>query len=70
MVFVVSLAVAVFLAGAAIGVIAVIIAGVRSEDRAKNLANAPRSRTEAATRRALGVGVRNAGADRDEHDGE
>jgi hypothetical protein len=54
--------IAVFLSGAAIGVLAILVAGVRSGDRAKNLTRTPRTRTEAVTRRLLGVGVRNADA--------
>jgi hypothetical protein len=57
-------AVAVFLSAAAIVILAILVAGIRSDDRAKNLTRAPRTRTEAATRRLLGVGVRTAGADR------
>ena len=68
MILVVSiLAIAVFLAGATVGVLAVIIAGIRRDDRAKNLSHAPRTHVEAATRRALGVGVRNGHVDHDEH---
>jgi hypothetical protein len=55
-------AVAVFLSVAAIVILAVLVAGIRSEDRAKNLTRAPRTRTEHLTRRLLGVGVRTAGA--------
>jgi hypothetical protein len=55
------IAIAAFLAGAVIGVLAIAVAGIRSDDRAKNLTSAPRTRAEAATRRLLGVGVRNPG---------
>ena len=61
------LAIAIFLAGATIGLLAVFVIGIRRDDRAKNLTNAPRTQVEAATRRALGVGVRNGHADHDEH---
>jgi len=61
------LAIAIFLAGATAGVLAVFVAGIRTDDRAKNLTNAPRTHVEAATRRALGVGVRNGQVDRTEH---
>ena len=61
------LAIAIFLAGATIGLLAVFVIGIRRDDRAKNLTNAPRTQVEAATRRALGVGVRNGHADPDEH---
>ncbi len=55
-------AIAAFLSAAAIVVLAILVAGIRSDDRAKNLTSAPRTRTEAATRRLLGVGVRTAEA--------
>jgi hypothetical protein len=54
-------AVAVFLCGASIGILAVLVAGIRSEDRAQNLTRTPRTRTEAVTRRLLGAGTRNHG---------
>ena len=54
-------AVAGFLSAAAIVILALLVAGIRSDDRAKNLTRAPRSRTEQVTRRLLGVGVRTAG---------
>jgi hypothetical protein len=54
--------VAAFLSAAAIVILAIVIAGIRSGDRAKNLTSAPRTRTERLTRRLLGVGVRTAGA--------
>ena len=56
-------AVAVFLSSAAIVILAILVAGIRSDDRAKNLTRAPRTRTEHLTRRLVGVGVRTAGAD-------
>jgi hypothetical protein len=52
-------ALAVFLCGASIGILAVLVAGIRSEDRAQNLTRTPRTRTEAITRRLLGAGTRN-----------
>jgi NhaP-type Na+/H+ or K+/H+ antiporter len=58
------IAAAAFLSGSAIGILAVLVAGIRSDDRAENLTRAPRSCIEAVTRRLLGVGVRNAAADR------
>jgi len=51
-----------FLSAAAILILALLVAGIRSDDRAKNLTRAPRSRTEQVTRRLLGVGVRTTGA--------
>ena len=53
-------AVAAFLSAAAIVILAILVAGIRSDDRAKNLTSAPRTRTEQVTRRLLGVGVRTA----------
>ena len=53
--------VAVFLCGASIGILAVLVAGIRSEDRAQSLTRAPRTRTEAVTRRLLGAGTRDHG---------
>jgi hypothetical protein len=53
--------VAVFLCGASIGILAVLVAGIRSEDRAQNLTRTPRTRTEAVTRRLLGAGTRDHG---------
>ena len=58
MTLVITLFAATFLAGATIGLIAIIIGGIRREDRAKTLTDAPRTHVEAATRRMLGVGVR------------
>jgi hypothetical protein len=57
------IAAAAFLSGSAIGILAILAAGIRSDDRAKNLTRAPRTGTEAVTRRLLGVGVRTAEAD-------
>ncbi len=54
-------AVAVFLCGASIGILAVVVAGIRSDDRAQNLTSTPRTRIEAVTRRLLGAGTRNHG---------
>jgi hypothetical protein len=59
-----TIAIAAFLCGSAIGIFVVLVAGIRSDDRAKNLTGIPRTGTEAVTRRLLGVGVRTPGADR------
>jgi hypothetical protein len=59
------IAIAAFLSGSAIGVFVVLVAGIRSDDRAKNLTGIPRTGTEAITRRLLGVGVRTPAAGRD-----
>ena len=55
-------AVAAFLSAAAIVLLAIVVAGIRSDDRARNRTSAPRTRTEQVTRRLLGVGVRTAAA--------
>ena len=52
------IAIAAFLSGSAIGIFAVLVAGIRSGDRAKNLTGIPRTGTESVARRLLGVGVR------------
>jgi hypothetical protein len=57
------IAVAAFLCGSAIGILAILVAGIRSDDRAKNLTGVPRTGTEAVTRRLLGVGIRITDAD-------
>jgi hypothetical protein len=51
-------AVTAFLSAAVIVIFAIVVAAIRSGDRAKNLTRAPRTRTEQATRRLLGVGIR------------
>ena len=56
------IAIAAFLSGSAIGILAILVAGIRSDDRSKNLTCTPRTATEAITRRVLGVGVRTAGS--------
>jgi hypothetical protein len=57
------LIIAVFWAGIVIGVIAIIVTGIRVEDRAKTLTGIPRTPAEAAARWMLRVGVRNGKAD-------
>jgi hypothetical protein len=56
---IVILAVAVFLAGAALGVLVLLIVGIHRGDRTRRLADAPHTQVEAVTRRVLGVGTRN-----------
>ena len=56
-------AVAGFLSAATILILALLVAGIRSDDRAKNLTRAPRSATEQVTRWLLGVSVRTTRAD-------
>jgi hypothetical protein len=63
MIAIALIAAAAFLSGSAIGILAILAAGIRSDDRAKNLTRTPRTGTEAVTRRLLGVGVRTAEAD-------
>jgi len=53
------LAIAVFLSGAVLGFLALLIVGIRQGDRARHLADAPHTHVEAVTRRVLGVGARN-----------
>ena len=53
------LAIAVFLAGAVLGFLLLIIIGIRRGDRTRHLADAPHTHAEAITRRVLGVGIRN-----------
>ena len=54
-----TLLIAVFLAGAFIGMLALFVIGIRREERHVGACHAARiTRTEAATRRALGVYVR------------
>jgi hypothetical protein len=50
--------VAVFLSGAVLGVLALLIVGIHRGDRARHLADSPRTPVEAVTRRVLGVGTR------------
>jgi hypothetical protein len=59
------IAIAAFLSGSAIGIFVVLVAGIRSDDRAKNLTGIPRTGTEAITLRLLGVGVRTPAVGRD-----
>jgi hypothetical protein len=53
------LAIVVFLAGAVLGFLTLIIIGIRRGDRSRRLADAPHTHVEALTRRVLGVGTRN-----------
>ena len=64
MTFAVSIiAIAAVLSGAVIGILTVLVIGIHSDDRAKNLTATPRTHTEAVTRLLLGVGVRSGHAD-------
>lgn len=60
--------ISVFLSGVVIGVLAIVVTGIRGDDRAQNLTNAPCTRAAAVTRRLLGVGVRDAEAGSENHD--
>ncbi len=51
-------AIAVFLSGAVLGSFALLVVGIRRGDRARHLADAPRTQTEVITRVVLGVGTR------------
>jgi hypothetical protein len=57
------IAVAAFLSIAVLVILAILVAAIHKGDRAKNLTSASRTRTEAVTRRLLGVGIRTAKAD-------
>ncbi len=59
-------AVAAFLSGAVIGVLAILAAGIRSGEHARSLTSGLRTGTEAVIRRLLGVAVRTGGADHGE----
>lgn len=50
--------IAAFLSGAVLGILALLIVGIHRGDRARHLADAPRTHVEAVTRRVLGVGTR------------
>lgn len=50
--------VAAFISGGVISTLAILIIGIRSDDRARNLTSVPRTHAQAVTRRVLGVGVR------------
>ncbi len=63
------LALAIFLAGAVSGTLAMLVIGIRRGDRARHLADEPGTHLDAVTRNLLGVGVRTdcpAGDDRAE----
>jgi hypothetical protein len=57
------IAVAAFLSIAVLVILAILVTAIHRDDRAKNLTSASRTRTEAVTRRLLGVGIRTSGAD-------
>jgi len=63
-----TLVLAVFLSGAAIGVLVMLVIGIRRGDRACRLADEPGTRLDAVTRRMLGVGVRISGSAGDSRD--
>jgi len=62
------IATAIFLSGMTIGFLAILVAGIRGDESARNLTCAPRTRTAAVTRRLLGVGVRDIDAGSENHD--
>jgi hypothetical protein len=55
---IVILAITIFLAGAVLGFLALLIVGIRKGDRARRLTDAPHTQVEAITRWVLGVGIR------------
>ena len=62
----IAVVIAAVVALTALGVLALLVlvlVSVRDEDRRMSLTSTPRTRIEAVTRRLLGVGVRNPGAD-------
>ena len=64
------LTLATFLFSVIIGALALMVAGIRSDDRARNLTSVPRSWTVAVTRWLLGVdvhGTEDGSESRDEH---
>lgn len=54
----VVIAVAVFLLGATIGAFALLVIGIRRGDHSTGLSERPHTRTDAITRRFIGVGIR------------
>ena len=58
-----------FVSGAILGVLLMVVIGIRSTDRYQHLYDLPRTRSEAASRRLLGSGVTNPAANSDD-DGE
>jgi hypothetical protein len=54
---VIILALTPFLVSVIIGALSLIVAGIRSDDRARNLTSIPRTRAAAVARRLLGVDV-------------
>jgi hypothetical protein len=64
------LVVVLLLLGAVAGVLALLVVGIRRDDRNRNLADAPRTHVEATTRRVLGVGTRKNDSGRDEQEGD
>ncbi len=61
--------IAAFLSGAVLGLFALLIVGIHKADRARPLADGPRTHLEAVTRRVLGVGTRSHRHDNDGQEG-
>jgi hypothetical protein len=64
------IAITMFLSGMVLGIFAILVAGIRGDDRALNLTGAPRTRAAALARRLLGVDLRGTevgSGSRDEH---
>lgn len=64
------LVIAAFWAGIVVGIIAIIVTGIRLEDRAKTLTGIPRTPAAGAVHWMLGVGMRNGKADSGERGDE
>jgi hypothetical protein len=58
-----------FLFGGTLGILAVLVIGIRTDDRGLNVRHAPRTRAEVTSRRLL-VGVRNSAPDVEADDTE
>ncbi len=58
--------IAAFLSGAVLGLLALLIVGIHTADRARSMADGPRTHLEAVTRRVLGVGTRSRRDDEDQ----
>ena len=58
---VIPIAIALITALGVLAVLVLVLAGIRAEDRHISLTSTPRTRTEAITRRLLGVGIRTPG---------
>jgi hypothetical protein len=62
----ITFALAMFLCGAAIGVLLLVVLGIRSDAKSEHLTDQPATHREAIARRVLGVGIRSAKRDESE----